>query len=452
MSTAATLAFAQAVIVMTLLGFLLIELVLPPKALSRGVVWAFAPAVGAGICSLIFFMFRRPMFSVEIGLLLFLLCLWIWKRGRRLPPLAQIMAWRMSIPGVLLTATVVLVLTQSAESIKQMPHGDTDGYAIWNSHARYLYRDGQSWQQHIQNTFHPDYPLLVPTLVARVWRYAEQDPPEMGGFAGILFPFIAIAVLGATIGQVRGSSAGVFVALTLLTTSYYIVLGTHQEADVPLSLFILCTVALIYLYFEREPPRKGVLVLAGFMAGCAAWTKNEGILFLVATSVALMVPLLWKPRVTARRITLFFAGLMLPLAVLIYFKFAIAPRNDLFHERHYADLAEKVLTLDRHAITFGSFLETAWTFGRWSIHPVIPLLAFLVWRGFDRNELRSPGWRTTAGILAIVMIGYYWVYILTPIELAVHLESSLNRLMIHVWPSLILLIGLTADKKLELVE
>ena len=438
------LAFMQALLVMTLMGFFSIELLLPPKTISRSLVWALAPALGAGQCSFIQFLFRRPMFTVERGLLLILLCFWLWKRRPATSSFAWMRAYRIPILNAALYGTMLVSFAAGMMRIEHIPHGGTDGHAIWNSHARYLYRDPTSWQQHFQNTFHPDYPLLLPSLVARGWRYAGVDLPDLGGLVGLLFPFVAIAILGTALAELRGAAAGIFVAFTLLTTPFYMVLGTHQEADIPLSTFVLSTIVLIYLYFKQEAPPKGLLLLAGFLAGSAAWTKNEGILFLAAASITLAVPLLWKPRAALPRVLLFLLGASLPLAILAYFKIAIAPQTDLFQDRQLAELSAKVMDLDRYAITFGSFLSTAWVFGQWTIPPVVPLFAFLVRRGFDWLEIGTFRWRTAAGIPLIVLSGYYCIYIITPIDLPVHLESSLNRLLMHIWPSVIFLIGLVA--------
>jgi len=446
MSVAAVLAFVQATAVMMLLGFFVIELLLPPRTVSRSLTWALAPAVGAGLCSFILFLFRRPMFSVERGLLVVLFCLWVWKRRPAMASLANFWTYRIPLLHALLYGAILVTIIAAVDRIGHIPHGGTDGHAIWNSHARYLFRDGPGWQQHYLNTFLPDYPLLLPTLVARVWRYAG-DVPDLGGLLGLLFPFIAVAVLGTALAEVRGSSAGILVAFTLLTSTYYMVIGTHQEADIPLSAFILSTVVLIYLYFERESAPSGLLILAGFLAGCAAWTKNEGILFLVATLVALLFPILWKPSVTLHRFGLFLLGLVLPLAVLAYFKIAIAPGNYLVQGRQTSDLLAKVTDLDRYRIIFISFLRTAWIFGKWSIHPVIPLIAFVVWRGLNWPEIGTMRWRTAAGILLVVLSGYFWIYVITPIELNLHLGSSLDRLLMHLWPSAIFVIALVARRE-----
>jgi hypothetical protein len=444
MNVGVMLGFTQAILVMTLLGFLIIELLLPPKTISRSLVLALAPVVGAGLCSCIQFLFRRPMFTVERGLLLVLFGFWVWKRRPVSSNFARLLEYRIPILDALLYGAMLLVLAASVVRIEHIPHGGTDGWAIWNSHARYLYRDPNGWQQHIQNTFHPDYPLLLPALVTRVWRYAGVDVSDLGGFVGLLFLFVAIAVLGTALAELRGSSAGILLAFTLLTTSQYVVLGSHQEADIPLSTFVLSTIALIYLYFEQETPPKNLLLLAGFLAGSAAWTKNEGILFLVAASITLAFPTLWKPRATLPRVALFLLGALLPVAILLYFKTAIASTTDLFQNRQLSELSAKVMDWDRHATTFGSFVSMARDFGRWTIHPIVPLFAFFILRGFDRREIGTFRWRTAAGILLIVLSGYYCIYVITPVDLQVHLDSSLARLLMHLWPSALLLIGVIA--------
>ena len=64
-------------------------------------------------------------------------------------------------------------------------------------------------------------------------------------------------------------------------------MGTSQFADIPLALFILTT--LILLFFQAGSPdhRPGAVILAGIAAGLCAWTKNEGLLFFVIAAGSL---------------------------------------------------------------------------------------------------------------------------------------------------------------------
>ena len=87
------------------------------------------------------------------------------------------------------------------------------------------------------------------------------------------------------------------------------------------------------------------------------------------------------------------------------------------------------------ALTFTSF-------GQWAVSPLLPLFGFVVFRGFDRRVARNFGWVTSLTVVAIVLAGYYFVYLVTPIDLAVHLDSSIDRLVLHLWPSFLLLLGL----------
>src|ERR1700733_11919007 len=78
-----------------LLGYFVTSL-LWPQGPSRMLTWAFAPGVGAGLCSIIFIVFRRAMFTIDLGLLLVLAAVWFYvgpsrfrlkdvPAGRRLP-------------------------------------------------------------------------------------------------------------------------------------------------------------------------------------------------------------------------------------------------------------------------------------------------------------------------------------------------------------------------------
>lgn len=55
----------------------------------------------------------------------------------------------------------------------QSPYGGQDALGIWNLRARILLKGQGSWLQDLTTMGqHPDYPLLLPSLVARAWSYA----------------------------------------------------------------------------------------------------------------------------------------------------------------------------------------------------------------------------------------------------------------------------------------
>ena len=414
-----------------------------PIQFRRRFAWVFAPGVGLGFCSLIFFVFRRPMFTVEFALLVPICAIWFWRQpwpnvGRTFD-----LSWRPPAFGLIFASALTLVATGFLLEVDRIPHGDVDGWAIWNTHARMLHRAGPSWKSILPYTFHADYPLLTPAVAARFWRYAGAEVPEAGALLGIVLSLSGVGILGLTLRELRDTSVAMLFAFVLLGTPYYLNLASDQFADVPLSFFILGTIALIVLHLERDPADPGLLVLAGFTAGCAAWTKNEGLLFVLATSSVLFVVLLQKRANFLRQFAPFVVGALLPLLVVLFFKLSTARYNDLIESSNYTTL-HGMLNLDRHITILKYAAATFWSMGGWAITPIIPLFAFVGLRGTDSFMVRSRGWLTGALILAIMAAGYYFVYLITPLDLQYHLKSSLDRLMIHLWPSFLLLLGLAA--------
>jgi hypothetical protein len=423
-----------AAVVATLIGYFLTSLFLPSR--FSPLAWAFAPGMGAGVCSLIFFGFRRPMFTVELAVLVTLFL--IWRRYHN-PPVRK-REWFPWPVGALVLALVFSALITRAD---RMPHGGWDAWSTWNTHARVLYRAGSHWKEIIPFTSHPDYPLLTPAMTARFWRYAGVEIPEAGALLGTLFAFSGVAVLVATLLQLRSWPPGIGFGggLMLVGTPAFLNHATSQYADVPLSFFMLATIALICLYSCSAPRRASPLILAGFAAGCAGWTKNEGLLFIAAVLCSLTIRLLYERGKAWRHLAWFSGGLLAPLAAIIFFKVAIAPQNEIIRLQSYHDTLLRLLDGDRYVAILAALARTLWSFGLWDVPLILPLLVFAALKGFDKRVFSNFGWRVGAMSLGIVFSGYLIVYVITPYPLDFHLASSLDRLLLHLWPSVLLLGG-----------
>jgi hypothetical protein len=438
--------FCLAMIVLVLMGFFLMRLVCP-RELPTSMAWAFAPAVGAGVCALIDFLFRRPMFTVEPLVLGTLAAIWIVRNGIHVPDL-KMMSWRVPAYVVLIGVLLGYVFSQSMQIVTSLPYGGWDGFAIWNSHARFLFRDSLHWASHILNSFHPDYPLLVPLLNVRIWRYAGEVP-DLGGWWAVLFAFSGVGILCAVVAEMRGSTMAALMVLVLIGTPHFLTSATAQEADAPLAVFILAALALIVFHFERMPDRPGIIAIAGFMVGCAAWTKNEGMLFLAAASASLLVPLLWQPAVALKRLGAYLAGLIVPLAVVLSVKSRIGAENDIFAGQHYEQIMARVMNLDRYRMISNYLAQKIWTFGAWSLAPIIPVVALVLLTGIHRQAVRTPGWIGSVAILVLVACGYFAIYVITPLDLKWHIETSMDRLMLHMWPSALMLAAVASRTNVQ---
>ena len=436
--------FSIAILVSGLIGYLIVDLLFPPNY-PRGLVLAFTPLTGFGICALIVLFFRRPMFTVEGMLLVVLLGLWIRYRRASISLLRELFTLRVSILAIIFAVTLGWAVAITTSRVERYPNGMTDGWAIWTSHAKYLASGGNTWRQDIENTFHPDYPLLVPGILVHTWRYIGSKPPDAAGFMGILFGLGGIAILAATLARLRSPMIGLLMAFVLIGTPFYLYHTATGYAEVPLSAYILGTIALLVLY-EHEASRPiGLIVLAGFMAGCAAWTKNEGVPFMMLAAVIPCLSIFRRTPATLRRFAGFAVGLLVPLAAIAYFKMTAARPTDLFESRNSAELMAKVMDPHRYILILKGFRHTLRVFGGWIFNPVFLILPFIALTGVDKSILKNFSWRVGVAVIFLLQVTYFAIFVITPLELIYHIDSALDRLLLHCWPAFLLLAGMTAQ-------
>jgi len=88
-------------------------------------------------------------------------------------------------------------------------------------------------------------------------------------------------LIWAALSILRGRNQGYLGGLVLMGSPFFIVLGASQFADIPLAFFFLLTFVFIFFHNRFSEDERGLLILAGLTAGLSAWTKNEGLLFLI---------------------------------------------------------------------------------------------------------------------------------------------------------------------------
>ncbi len=237
------------------------------------------------------------------------------------------------LTGLLLLAAAFSITMFVVYSLEK-PHGEWDAWSIWNLKARFLFRGGEGWRNALSSQMpnsHPDYPLLLPSIVAMCWTLARAESISAPIAVAFLFTLGACGLLISSIGILRGKTQALVAGIVLLATSSFIQLGAMQYADVPMSFYILATLALLCLQ-DRFPGDLRFSITAGLTAGFAPWTKNEGWLFLAAVLLARLIAILrFETRTVLGPQFLRFAAAALPsVALTAFFKLRFAPPNDLF--------------------------------------------------------------------------------------------------------------------------
>jgi len=334
---------------------------------------------------------------------------------------------------LLLLSLVVFTLAYLTEK-----HGWWDAWAIWNMRARFLHLGGKNWANAfsgIMGFSHLDYPLLIPAGIARIWHYFGNPSTLIPALTGTAFTLSTIGLLAASLMTVKGKTTGLLGGLILAGTYKFIVIGTYQIADVPLSFYFLGTVVAIAFFHYSESRR--YLFMAGMMMGFAAWTKNEGILFVVVCLFSFSAVSLRRRHAinSVKDIIVIASGLAPVLMVLLIFKGEYAPKSDLFIGLDMNVALERIIDPSRHMAIVLEFMKSTINIGKtWLI--VLPFAIVLTGTADLRNDARRTV-TTSLLITALTALGYYSVYLITPYDPKWHLSHSLRRLIIHLWPTVL---------------
>jgi hypothetical protein len=326
------------------------------------------------------------------------------------------------------------------------PQGEGwDAFAIWNLRARFLFLGGTDhWRDgftQLLSGSHPDYPLLLPAATAHFWTCLGHDSPAVPAVIGLAFTFGTVGILFSALRMLRGPMPAMLGTLLLLCTPAFIAQGTSQYADVSLAFFIAVVMAALAIHEEWSfPGQQGMAVLAGIAAGFAAWTKNEGLLFAGALLVVSFVQSVRKNH--SDPFLPLLAG-SLPLLLLTFaYKHWIAGPGDLFSSP--AVMAGRLLQPRRYGIVLEWFAKDFFRFGGWFVVPgTIILLAFcFFWPGDPTlpNRTREECGNLSVWALGLTLVGYFFIYLITPYDLYWHLRFSLDRLFLQLWPGAILLV------------
>lgn len=336
----------------------------------------------------------------------------------------------------LLVATTALAgvgaLLAAIHMLQRFPWGAWDAVDIWNYRALVFHRAGLG--PAFDGVNHPDYPLLVPLVTAYGWRFV--------GEAGLL-PFLvgtscAAATAGLLYGEIswrRGSEAAMIATALLLATPFYAVQAATQRADVPLSFYALAASAVLVRH--ERCPEPGLLLLAGLLLGCAAWTKNEGLAFATALVIAWLAT---APRARLRRLGWLAAG-VLPFALaLLRHKLTCGATTDLIEGQGVATLS-RLGDPTRWALVAGSFARGSAFFAA----SAVALSLALRWLpGVPCGQAEEADLRFVWLALALMLAIDFAVYLTTPLDPAWHLESSLDRVLLQLWPTLLLAVAIGA--------
>ena len=190
---------------------------------------------------------------------------------------------------------------------------------------------------------------------------------------------------------------------------------------------------------DRYPEISFPLVfLAGLTVSCAAWTKNEGQLFLVLVIFVYLLGQLRKQEwsKTLKEFICFALGLAPVLGTLFYFKINFALENAHLNDSTLKQLGTYLTDINRYMLVGSIWVNKFLTFN----DGIVWLMAgYFFFSGLDRPDLIKKRLLAPAILLLLLMCGYFFVYITYPGNPRDLLSASLRRIIIQLWPTWVFL-------------
>jgi hypothetical protein len=182
--------------------------------------------------------------------------------------------------------------------------------------------------------------------------------------------------------------------------------------------------------------------MAGAAAGFAGWTKNEGTLFILVilashfAGAALRRGWAEYPRELLRLAI----GLAPGILLLGAFRLFLSPPSDVQLD---SAALHRLTVVDRYPQVVAGFVDKFKAFGGWwnsGIHPGVVVVLFLLLYLTSIRNIKA----TSLNLLFVplfMMAGYFMVYIITPYELQWHINTSLDRLLLQLWPASVFILS-----------
>lgn len=324
-----------------------------------------------------------------------------------------------------------------------------DGMAIWGLKAHTLAETGTYALHHpLARSSHPEYPLHLPLLAAVIAQWA-------GDWHDRLLPMLAafdLTALGLLLcSTLEGRRGPAWTRRTLLLAGLTVPVLWRELTLGKADINVACCLAGALAGFEgwRRHGRDGYLRLAALSVGLAAWSKQEGLVYVV-----IFCALTWlasasshpKSHPRAIRIDRREAGLASAIALgialpwhgfRVLFGLSTEPfglqAGGLREGGLQAVLSDRLPTI-LHTMTEAMARLDLWGVLWWLALPA------LLW--FGVKTLRpSEARRAFDGTTLFLTAGLGFIvtaYVSSPYDVAWHLHTSLDRLLLQLLPAAIL--------------
>ncbi len=405
-------------------GYFLLHMMLADREEERWLLLFLSPGAGLGITAILLFLeiflsgklFFLPSALVHFLILGFLIAAFLKKKPLSAGKPKDLFIFS-SVCGLAALLTVFVIL--------KSPYGTgLDVWAIWKLKARYLFESPSFWRSYFVPELgfsHQDYPLFYPLAIVWGWMAAGRENTFSCWMLAALF---TVSTAGLLMAAAPRGLLRAFAGLALISVPVFIGMGGSQYADILMAYFALAGAVLICRAFEKD---LGVYFsVSGIFLGLGALVKNEGIVILAAGFISIFLC-----RAKTRNLLLYITGALPGFLCALLLKHQARCPNEVFsvqNIRHFlsapGEWLHRSVVIMTH-ISSEVFRESSWVYG-WLL-----LLFYLLL--FPGRAIAARN-RFCVLLFFLCAAGYFGAYLITPLELNFHLNTSLDRLMVQLFP------------------
>ncbi|MAX37427.1 hypothetical protein [Gimesia sp.] len=377
----------------------------------------------------------------------------------------------VSLPSPVLWILLLTVLAECGVSVlvhTRVPWGSWDPMFTWIMRARFLVDGGAMWTQGFSNDLallHPDYPPLFSWALVPLWSLdGSSSSLAVAALTIPCFSGFTLILTGWWEALERKSSLwAAFTLAVILSTPFLIYLHAVKSLDFMLAYAILASLA--WYHYAATHPQRLAWSCFGFVVAWSTLVKNEGQLWMLACLVSLILIKLSHaflqppdieapPESNASMLPSLLKGAAIPLVFLIWFKASLAPPNDLIEPQRAFEISQVIqpevfmnpygLLIRLDQVESPEWHQVIWS-QLWNVLLDWKTEAILLWSiavlflvNFFWRQHRLPRLLVAVGFQ---LGGYYAVYLLTPYNPYWHVSTSMNRLLLHIAPAALCLLG-----------
>lgn len=430
-------------VLVTFIGANVLYLILPEwKGLAclEGLAISFGLGVGSVTLEMLFFYMLGLQFNpgciMSPWLVLIALNTVLFFRAKVKPGILRFEPKKFSILEIFLSLGIIFEVSYAFFRALIKPIESYDAVAIYAIKSKIFFLAKaipRDFFAGLVNYFpHPDYPLNIPLAETLGYLFMGNLNDQL---VKIIFPVFFICILTVLYFAVRRFASRTYALVwtfILATIPQFNAYAANAYLDLPFAFYAFTAALFLFRWFEDRNNIR-FLIISAVMAGLAGWTKNEGLMYCAAYIMLAGLFLILNFRKVSRKdLAYFFLYIVIIGAILAPWLYIKSASHLVNTDVGRAD--SKVLTIwkESHKLKpiLNEFQKQIFGPKKWNLLWIAFIAAVIL---NIKTAFRGTG-RYAAIFLALVVGGYVFIYMASPIDVTFFVKKTWSRFLLHFLP------------------